>query len=178
MCVIKYFFYFLFLALLCSLALQFSLLRLCQSRWAPSRHGVFWISYFVEFSRVSFFACTGRFTKNHQPFIISLYNNICCTYFDDVPFCHSLGCYRYIPPCRIGRPLWPSRLTILLGLCLVTGLSGAQSVLYWRCQPVEYRCLGCPPSVVLWHLKWIWWHAPHLIRGMWRWYVCILIWNR
>jgi hypothetical protein len=49
-------------------------------------------------------------------------------------------------PCRIGRPLRPSSPAILLGLCLVTGLSGAQSVLYWRCQPVEYRCLGCPQA--------------------------------
>jgi hypothetical protein len=31
-------------------------------------------------------ACIGRFTKNHQSFIISLYDNICCAYFDDVPF--------------------------------------------------------------------------------------------
>jgi hypothetical protein len=57
---------------------------------------------------------------------------------------------------------------ILLGLCLMTGLSGAQSVLYWRCHPVEYRCLGCPPSGVLGHPKWVWWHAPHLIWGIWR----------
>jgi hypothetical protein len=71
------------------------------------------------------------------------------------------------PPCRIGRPLRPSTLAILLGLCLVTGLSDAQSVLYWRCQPVEYRCLGCPRSRVLWHPKWIWWHAPHLIWDIW-----------
>jgi hypothetical protein len=28
----------------------------------------------------------------------------------------------------------------------VTGLSGAQSVLNWRCQPVEYKCLGCPQA--------------------------------
>jgi hypothetical protein len=48
------------------------------------------------------------------------------------------------PPCRIGRPWRPSSPAILLGLCLVTELSGAQSVLYWWCQPVEYRCLGCP----------------------------------
>jgi hypothetical protein len=26
----------------------------------------------------------------------------------------------------------------------VTGLRGTQSVLYWRCQPIKYRCLGCP----------------------------------
>jgi hypothetical protein len=26
----------------------------------------------------------------------------------------------------------------------VTGLSGAQSTLYWRHQPIEYRYLGCP----------------------------------
>jgi hypothetical protein len=82
------------------------------------------------------------------------------------------------PPCRIGRPLRSSGPAILLGLCLVIGLSGAQSVLYWRCQPIEYRCLGCPPSGILWHPKWIWWHAPHLIWSIWRWYVCILIWHR
>jgi hypothetical protein len=49
-----------------------------------------------------------------------------------------------MPPCRIGQPLRSSSPAILLGLCLVTVLSGAQSVLYWRCQPIEYRCLGCP----------------------------------
>jgi hypothetical protein len=65
-----------------------------------------------------------------------------------------------IAPCRIGRPLRPSSPEILLGLCLVTGLSGVQSVLYWRCQPVEYRYLGCPPSGILWYPKWIWWHTP------------------
>jgi hypothetical protein len=56
-----------------------------------------------------------------------------------------------ICPYRTGRPLRPSGPAILLGLCLVTGLSGAQSVLYWRCEPIEYRCLGCPPSGVMWH---------------------------
>jgi hypothetical protein len=66
-------------------------------------------------------------------------------------------------PYRIGRPWRPSSPAILLGLCLVAGLSGAQSVLYWWRQPVKNRCLGCPPSGVLWHPKWIWWHAPHLI---------------
>jgi hypothetical protein len=81
-------------------------------------------------------------------------------------FC-SFGHCRYMPPCRIGRPLRPSTPAILLGMCLVTGLSDAQSVLYWRCQPIEYRCLGCPPSGVLWHTKWIWWHAPHLIWDIW-----------
>jgi hypothetical protein len=51
-----------------------------------------------------------------------------------------------ICPCRIGRPLRSSSLAILLGLCLVTKLSGPQSVLYWRCQPIEYGCLGVPPK--------------------------------
>jgi hypothetical protein len=147
-------------------ALSFPLLGPCQSRWAPSRHGVFWIGCF-DGSDIFFFGCVGRFTKNHRPFIIFLYDNICSTYFDDVLFCCSFGHCRYMPPCRIGRPLRPSTPTLLLGLCLMTGLSSAQSVLYWRCQPVEYRCLGCPPSGVLWHPKWIWWHAPHLIWDIW-----------
>jgi hypothetical protein len=51
-----------------------------------------------------------------------------------------------MPPCRIGRPWRPSSPTILFGLCMVTGLSGAQSVLCWWCQPVEYGCLGCPQA--------------------------------
>jgi hypothetical protein len=140
-------------------------------------HGVFWIGYF-DGSRVSFFACTSRFTKNHRAFIISLYNDICCTYFDDVTFYRFLSCCRYMPPAELVSLLRPSGPAILLGLCLVTRLSGTQSVSYCRCQPIEYRCLGCPPSGVLWHPKWIWWHAPHLIWGMWRWYVCILIWHR
>jgi hypothetical protein len=148
MCVIKYFLYFLFLALLCSQALQFSLLRPCQSRCAPSGHGVFWFGCF-DGSHVFFFACISRLTKNHRPFIIFLYDDICCTYFDDVLFCRPLGGCRYMTPCWIGRPLRSSGPTILLGLCLVIGLSSAQSVLYQRCQPVEYRCLGCPPSRVL-----------------------------
>jgi hypothetical protein len=67
------------------------------------------------------------------------------------PFCRPLGSCKYMPPCRIGRSLRPSGPAILLDLCLVTGLSGAQSFLYWRCQPVEYRCLGCLPSGILWH---------------------------
>jgi hypothetical protein len=83
-----------------------------------------------------------------------------------------------MPPCRIGRPLRSSSPIILLGLCLVTGLSGAQSVLYWRRQPVEYKCLGCPPSGVLWHPKWIWWHTPLLIWDIWWRYVCVWIWHR
>jgi hypothetical protein len=36
-------------------------------------------------------------------------------------------------PYRIGRPLRSSSPVILLGLCLVTGLSSTQSVLYWWC---------------------------------------------
>jgi hypothetical protein len=74
--------------------------------------------------------------------------------------------------------LRPSGPTILLGLCLVTRLSSAQSVLYWRCQPVKYRCLECPPRGVLWHPKRILWHAPHVTRGIWWWYVSIWIWHR
>jgi hypothetical protein len=115
----------------------------------------------------SFFGCVGRFTKNHRSFIIFLYDDIYCTYFDDVLFCRSFGYYGYIPRCRIGRPLRPSGPTILLGMCLMIRLSGAQSVLYWRCHPVEYRGLGCPPSVVLGHSKLIWWHAPYLIWDVW-----------
>jgi hypothetical protein len=126
-------------------------------------------------SRILFFGCVGRFTKNHRPFIIFLYDDIYSTYFDDVLFCRSFGRCRYMPPCRIGRPLRPSSPAILLGLYLLTGLGGAQSVLYWRCQPIEYRCLGCPPCGVLWHPKWIWWHTPHLI--WWR-YVRVWIWHR
>ena len=136
MCVIKYFSYFRFLALLCSQALQFSLFRPCQSRWAPSGHGVFWVGCFAG-NCIFFFACIGRFTKNHRPFVISFYDNIFCTYFDGVPFCRPLGGCRYMPPCRIGRPLWPSGPTILLGLCLVTVLRGTKSVLYERCQPIK-----------------------------------------
>jgi hypothetical protein len=51
-----------------------------------------------------------------------------------------------MPPCRISQPLGPSCSAILLGLCSWTRLMGSQSVLYWRCQPIEYRCLGCPPK--------------------------------
>jgi hypothetical protein len=57
------------------------------------------------------------------------------------------------PPAGLVGFLRPSGPAIFLGLCLVTRLSSAQSVLYWRCQPVEYTCLGCPPSGVLWHPK-------------------------
>jgi hypothetical protein len=69
----------------------------CQSRWAPSRHGVFRIDYF-DGCCTFFFVCVGRFAKNHRPFIIFLYDDICCTYFDGVLFCHSLNCCRYMPP--------------------------------------------------------------------------------
>jgi hypothetical protein len=75
-------------------------------------------------------------------------------------------------PCRIGWPWKPSSPAILLGLCLLTGLNGAQSVLCWWCQPVEYGCLGCAPSGVLWHPKQIWCHAPHLIWNIWWRHVC------
>jgi hypothetical protein len=71
-------------------------------------------------------------------------NNSRNKYFHDVPFCHSLGSCRYMPPCQISRPLRPSGPAILLGLCLVSRLSGTQSVLYLSYQPVEYICLGCP----------------------------------
>jgi hypothetical protein len=46
----------------------------------------------------SFFACHGRFTKNHRPFIIFLYDGICCSYFDDVSFCRPVGGCSYMPP--------------------------------------------------------------------------------
>jgi hypothetical protein len=35
-------------------------------------------------SRVFFLACIGRFTKNRQPFIVSLYDDIWCAYFQVV----------------------------------------------------------------------------------------------
>ena len=28
------------------------------------------------------------------------------------------------------------------------------------------QMFGVPPSEVLWHPKWIWWHAPHLIQDI------------
>ena len=172
--IIKFFFRFFVVALLCSQALQFSLLGPCQSHWAPWGHGVFWVDCFAG-SNVFLFACIGRFTKNHRPFVICLYEDICCTHSNDVPFCRPLGGCRYMPPCWISWPLRPSGPAIKLGLCLVTGLRGTQSVLYWGCQPIKSRRLGCPPSGVLWYPEWIWWHAPHLIRDIGRWYVCILI---
>jgi hypothetical protein len=49
-----------------------------------------------------------------------------------------------MPPCRIGRSLRPSGPAISLGSCLMTGLSGAQSVLYWRCHPIEYKMSEVP----------------------------------
>jgi hypothetical protein len=98
------FFCLFFLALLCSQVLQFSLFRPCQSQWSPSEHGVSWVGCFAS-SRVFFLACVGRSTKNHRPFIISLYDDICCAYFDDVPNCCSLGGCRYMP------------LVGLVGLC-------------------------------------------------------------
>jgi hypothetical protein len=97
MCVVKYFLCFFLLALFCSQALRFLLLRPCQFHWTPSRHGVSWVSCFAG-SRVFLLACIGRFTKNYRPFVISLYDDICCAYFDDVPFCRSLGGCRFMPP--------------------------------------------------------------------------------
>jgi hypothetical protein len=69
----------------------------------------------------SFLVVLADLPKNHRPFIIFLYDNICSAYFDDVLFCCSLSCCRHMPPCRIGRPWRPSSPAILLGLCLVTG---------------------------------------------------------
>jgi hypothetical protein len=60
-------------------------------------HGVFWIDCFVD-SRIFFFVCVGRFTKNHQPFVIFLYDDICCYYFDEVSFCRPVGGCSYMPP--------------------------------------------------------------------------------
>jgi hypothetical protein len=40
------------------------------------------------------------------------------------------------------------------------------------------QMFGVPPSEVLWHPKWIWWHVPHLIQDIWWWYVCKLIWHK
>jgi hypothetical protein len=65
------------------------------------------------------------------------------------PFCRPLGGFRYMPPYRIGQPLPPSGPAILLGLCLVTGLRGTQSVLYCRCQLVKNRCLGPPKRGIM-----------------------------
>jgi hypothetical protein len=127
--------------------------------------------FYLLFS-VSFHVCFGRFTKNHRPFIVPLYDNICCAYLDDISVCCSLGVHGYflsMPPYRIGRPLWLSSTTSLLDLCLVTRLRRLQSVLYWRRQPVKYKSLGCSPSGVLWHPIQIWWWAPHLIWDI-RWW--------
>jgi hypothetical protein len=113
-------------------------------------HGVFWLGCF-DGSRVSFFACIGRFTKNHQSFITFLYDNICCTYFDDISFVALLVAVSISPPAGLvglcGRVVrqscwtcawWPDWVAL-------------NRSLYWRCQPIEYRCLGCPPSGILWH---------------------------
>jgi hypothetical protein len=70
-----------------------------------------------------------------------------------------------MPPCRISQPLGPSCSAILLGLCSWTRLRSSHSILYWWCQPIEHKCLGCPPSGVLWHPKWVWWHAPTFDLG-------------
>ena len=84
--------------------------------------------------------------KNHRPFVILLYDDICRSYFNDISFFRTVGGCSCMPPCRISQPLGPNCSAILLGLCLWTRLRGSQSVLYWRCQPIEYRCLRCPPK--------------------------------
>jgi hypothetical protein len=51
-----------------------------------------------------------------------------------------------MPPYQISRSLEPSGLLILLDMCLVTELSGAQSVLYWMCQLLNTDVWGAPQA--------------------------------
>jgi hypothetical protein len=55
-------------------------------------------SYF-EGSRIFCFVRVGRFTKNHRPFTFFLYDDIRCTYFDDVflSFFQLLQAYAPLP---------------------------------------------------------------------------------
>jgi hypothetical protein len=80
-------------------------LRRCNfcfwDRVNPDRHhrSMEYLGSTILMAAASYFLfCVGRFAKNHWPFIIFLYDDICCTYFDDVLFCRSFGCCRYVPP--------------------------------------------------------------------------------
>jgi hypothetical protein len=79
--------------------------------------------------------------------------------------------------CWIGRPLCPNSLAILLDLCLVIGLKGAQSVLYWRCQPVKYKYLEYPKrGTVASQMDMVACPTFYFEDIGW-WNVCILIWH-
>jgi hypothetical protein len=51
---------------------------------------------FVD-SRIFFFVCVGRFTKKYRPFVILLYDDICRSYFNDIPFYRTVGGCSYMP---------------------------------------------------------------------------------
>jgi hypothetical protein len=54
---------------------------------------------------VPFFVCVGRFTKNHRPFVILLYDDICRSYFNDVSFYRTVGGCSCMPPAGLVN-LW------------------------------------------------------------------------
>jgi hypothetical protein len=104
-------------------------------------------------------------------------NDIRCTYFDDILFV-VLSVAAGICP----LPNWSAFEAELSGN-LVGPVSGDR--IEWR--PIglvlvvltcRIQMFGVPPSGVLWHPKWIWWHAPHLIWDIWWRYVCVWIWHR
>jgi hypothetical protein len=106
-------------------------LQLCADGGYQLRLGVLRVPLIMvpDSSRIFCFVRVGRFTKNHRPFTFFLYDDIRYTYFNDVLFCRSFSCCRHMPPAGlVGLRL--SSPAILLGLCLVTILSGAQFVLY------------------------------------------------
>jgi hypothetical protein len=120
-------------------------LRRCNFRFCdrvnPDGHhrGMEYFESAILLTVVYFFVCVGRFTKNHRPFVILLYDDICHSYFNDVLFYRTVRGCSYMPPCQISQPLGPSCSAILLGLCSWTRLRGSQSVLYWRRQPSKDR---------------------------------------
>jgi hypothetical protein len=105
-------------------------------------------------SRTFFFVCVGRFTKNHRPFIILLYDDICRSYFNDVPFYRTVGSCSYMPPAGLVS-LWAELFGNLVGHVLMDQIEGLSIGLVLEASICQEQMFGVPPGRVLWHPKWI-----------------------
>lgn len=66
-------------------------------------HGVLGVKYFlIRYSNlIHFTICFGQLTEGHRPCIITIYNDIYCTYFKNIPVVHLIGLELVVGPSAI-----------------------------------------------------------------------------
>jgi hypothetical protein len=141
--------------------LQFSLLRPCQTRWAPLGHGVFWSVVLLAV------------VSSSSPVLVDLPKLIGPSLFPYMttsvvpilmisPFVILLVAVDICP--QQNRSAFATEWSgNLVGPMPGDRIKGHSIDLILEVPTCKKYMFGLPPSGILWHPEWIWWHAPYLI---------------